>query len=238
MKTNYSSFILALGLIGLTLTAQAAETLKSSVDGITVSNAHLVASGASHIYRGAAPLGRTQELVDMNISEVLIFKNETSTEVQQEVNQLLKAGFSQGSIHQISFPWRNITDGVGACNQVLDGLKILRNSYESAGRNLFFHCTAGQDRTGVLAGLFNQLISGKSTMEVFKTEMCARGYEAGAPGKPYAVNAQIRKNLTPIFVFLSQQIAKDKLDLNDLHRLSCDGFDLAKVPQAKKFVCK
>lgn len=235
-KRTIKSFLM-LGFFCFACSAQAAQDLKSSVEGITVSNAHLVAIGASHIYRGAAPLGRVHELAEMNISEVLIFKNETKDEVQQEISQLLQAGFLPSSIHQISFPWKNITDGTGACNQVLEALKILRTSYQKSGHHLYFHCTAGQDRTGLLAGLFLQLLTGQSTSDIFQNEMCARGYESGNPNKPASVNSQIQKNLTPIFAFLSKQISNDKMDLDSLHRLNCDGFDLRKVTTAKSFRC-
>jgi len=195
--------------------------LPASVPGVSISNVHLLAEAQGKVYRGAQPLGKEQELLKLGITDVLIFKNQLKTEVSDEKKALRRMGIQSERIHDISFGWKNKVDERVQCEQIIQGLQQIVKIYHSSGRAIYFHCTVGEDRTGLLAGLFQMLIRGTKADEAFSQELCARGYEAGNENKPGHVVDAIRSNLTPIFLKMAQLIQHGDLHLSQLDEKVC-----------------
>lgn len=109
-----------------------------------------------------------------------------------------------------------------ACEQVVDALSILKKVKQKNGK-IFFHCTAGEDRTGMLAGLYLMIEEKQSADYVFKNEMCARGYSNGNTHKPWMVTGAIQKELTPLFLALVEKInSSGKLSKKDCTSLKVE----------------
>ena len=85
----------------LTLTANAGlkSPFKSSVEGINIPNTHDV-EGDGTILRGMAPFGHISELVEADVTDILIFKHQTRGEVDKEIKLLKEAGYSSSNIHR------------------------------------------------------------------------------------------------------------------------------------------
>ncbi|MCC7441436.1 MAG: tyrosine-protein phosphatase [Bdellovibrionales bacterium] len=213
--------------LGLASAAQAGFTspFPSEIPGISVPNTHLVAGslepGASAVIRGMAPRELLSQLLEQGVTDFLIFKNETHNEVEEQIQSLRELGLAEleDRVSHIPFKWRGFGDAqyTEACNQVREGLLVLREVLKTPGRRIFFHCTVGEDRTGMLAGLFRSLNEGWSVRSAFFYEMCENGYEAGNPDKPEHVNWGIRNSITPLYVkmgFLAEKgfIKIDNLD--------------------------
>lgn len=86
---------------------------------------------------------------------------------------------------------------------------------------MFYHCTVGEDRTGLLSGLWLLLNTKKSIQYVFKNQMCENGYEAGNPQKPAYVVNEIREDLTPLFMMMATKIKRGELSLSNLTTKIC-----------------
>ncbi len=176
---------------------------ESSVDGISIANTHELAEG---VLRGAEPGGKIQELVDYGITDVIIFKHQTRNEVDAELAGLEEAGITG---HHIPFRWKDLVSLEDACGQVVEALKIIK-SVRRAGGSVFFHCTVGEDRTGILAGLFRMQEEGISSEEAWEEEMCPRGYADGNRNKPAHVFGAIHESLTPLFLAMAARLEAGK----------------------------
>ncbi|AFY02786.1 phosphatase domain-containing putative toxin [Bdellovibrio bacteriovorus] len=223
MKALLISFIL--------LICSPAWSLQSAfggtIEGLSIPNSHEVYSDASgaRVVRGMEPRNKAQihELLDSGIEEVLIFKTDTKGEVAKEITQLQNAGLSAAAITHVPFPWKDLHDYKAACRMTIEALKTIERSVK-AGRSIYFHCTVGEDRTGYLAGLWG-LWTGEfeTAAQAFKTEMCARGYEAGNPRKPYKeVVAKIRETLTPTYLKMATVLTEARARGQNLHGSLCN----------------
>jgi hypothetical protein len=210
-------------LIIFTVALQAAP--KSTVKNLSISNAHLVGKNLGSVYRGSQPVGKEDQLVKIGITDVLIFKNQIKDEVDQEIENLKAAGIKKSQIYHIPFEWKVGADEGEQCRRVISALKILEKIYRTENRSIYFHCTVGEDRTGLLAGLFKQLNDGGTREEIFKNEMCRKGYEAGDSGKPLAVVKQIRSVLTPLYTKISDGIASGQITGENLNPNFCNNIE-------------
>lgn len=187
----------------------------STVEGLDTPNSHIV--GDSHAIRGQAPRNALEfeQLRNLGIESVVIFKKQTKNEVDKEIQILEELGIDYT---HIEYPWKDITDFKPVCEMTLKGLKILKANNE-LGRNTFFHCTVGEDRTGVLAGLFLQVLEADfDVKKIFQEEMCAKGYGAGNSKKIAKVYNEVHANLNPVFLKMSYLLKKVN---NDLKRVNC-----------------
>jgi hypothetical protein len=212
----------------------------SSVEDLTIPNAHVVAKAEGEVLRGMAPRNKIPELAKHGVTDVLIFKDEIKGDVTREKADLQKAGFTADHIHAIPFLWRNIPSYQSACEQMIDALKILEEAYHSSGRSAFFHCTVGEDRTGMLAGMFRMVEMGNQGWNVrraFDEEMCQNGYEAGNPDKPEWVVGEIRKELTPIFLKLATLVESGAISAGHLDPAVC-AKPVTSRYDAADFTCK
>lgn len=173
--------------------------------------------GSDKIFRGRAPKStELRQMTKAGITTVLIFKNQTKTEVDDEINQLISAGFNEGKIHHVPFLWKDITSEKTACEQIITSLNILKNVENSEDDKILFHCTVGEDRTGLLAGLMTQLLEQEDAELSFQNQMCAKGYAGGNTSKPPRVSQAVDRFLTPLYYKISQLIQSGELNLTDL----------------------
>lgn len=206
MKTLFLSFISVILIQNLAIAGVFLEQLPAS----------------QQIYRGRAPKKfEIKQMKEVGITSVLIFKNEVKTEVNDEITQLLQNGFNRNKIYHIPFLWKDIKSEALACEQVLTALDILVKVSSSSQDKILFHCTAGEDRTGLLAGLVSQLLAGNSSKEAFKTEMCEKGYAGGNKNKPTHVSKTVDRYLTPIYFKISKMIEEGQIDLHHLDKKIC-----------------
>jgi hypothetical protein len=152
---------------------------------------------------------------------VIVFKNDVHGEVVTELAELEKHELTS---YSIPFKWKEI-DFNESCEQVVGALNIIQNVTKAEGK-VFFHCTAGEDRTGLLAGIYRMLTEKISTQEVFEKEMCAKGYSDGNPGKFGMVTGPIQKGLTPLFLMLADHIASGKIKAGKISKSVCKDFVL------------
>lgn len=183
---------------------------------ISIANFHEVDQSAS-LYRGREPKKLVSELPSIGITDVIIFKNDVRGEVAKEKAAL---EFLEIKSHHIPFRWKDFSSVQLACEQILEAIEIMRDVRANNGK-LFFHCTAGEDRTGALAALFRMMDEGVDRESVFQEEMCERGYADGNSHKPYYVTSSIHNELTPIFFAMARQIERGYLGLNRLNKNVC-----------------
>lgn len=202
MKTNLIfSFLVS---FAVSTTFALGSSFESEVPGVSIPNAHILLTGEKDqamVVRGMAPTaGQMEELKSLGIEKVIIFKNETRNEVQKEIAELKDQGFKNRDILHLEFPWKDLTDLQDSCRMTVQALQFMEEAVESQ-KPVFFHCTVGEDRTGYLAGLFQIWQQPEASVaQIFQTEMCDRGYEAGSARKPKQVVGKIRETLTPTFL--------------------------------------
>ena len=191
--------------------------------------------GTDKIYRGRAPkASEMRQLQKAGITSVIIFKNQVKSEVDEEIQLLLDAGIAENKIHHIPFLWKDITSEKLACEQVIEALKILQKIEMSSGEKVLFHCTVGEDRTGLLAGLMIQILNQENSDESYRNQMCAKGYAGGNQEKPPKVSQAVDKFLTPLYFKLSAWIEQGELSSDSLNKQICKKIGmLAGRPQYK-----
>lgn len=196
------------------------------------------------IFRSAAPAQNMPFLSKTGFTHVLIFKNELKGEVTSEINDLLKIGIQRQNIYHIPFQWKEMGAFEDSCAQVLTALGYLVQVEKSRSKKILFHCTMGEDRTGVLAGLYRMLYHSWTLDRAFAEEMCAHGYEAGDKGKPWAVVNSVRNEVTPVFLAVASLIIQKKISFNNLDPAICHSGALKSpqvvslVNQKNRYICK
>lgn len=176
------------------------------------------------VFRGKEPKKFVGDLKKIGITDVLIFKNQTKNEVTTEIVDLNALGIKS---YHIPFQWRHYPSVQLACEQTVEALNIVARA-KARGGSIFFHCSLGEDRTGMLAGLYRMLEERASVQDVFYNEMCARGYSDGNPTKPGMVYGAIQKELTPLFLAMAQKIERGQWRLGRINKKTCQ--DLVVVP--------
>lgn len=189
-----------------------------AVDGLTIPNSFMV-DQEGQVYRGKEPKSQVDELSHIGITDVIIYKNDTKGEVAKEIIQLKKLGIQS---YHIPFRWKEFPSMIEACEQTVEALNTIHTVKKKGGR-VFFHCSLGEDRTGMLAGLYRMLEERISEREAFRTEMCERGYSDGNPTKPGMVTGAIQKELTPLFIALSAKIQRGEWKPGKISKKSCQG---------------
>lgn len=210
MKT----IILFLLCFATSLQAGLQSSYESTVANLSTPNAHYV--GSSSAIRGQAPRSKKEfvELKELGIATVIIFKNQTKTEVDREIDILNELGMNY--VH-LDFPWKDVTDFTPVCENAKSALKILKGSND-IGQMTFFHCTVGEDRTGTLAGLFLQVIGEERDVGViYQNEMCAKGYADGNKKKHFSVARKVKESLNPVFLKMSYLLKKSDYDVDGIN---------------------
>ena len=190
------------------------STLPSTVPGLSIPNAHSI---DQFIYRGNQPLDKVSELKRFGISDVIIIKQDIKGEVPQE-----RASLNSLQIHSYYIPMRwNISTPVQSCEETVEAVNLAL-SLRAQNRKIYIHCSAGEDRTGLVSGLLRMQLQSWSAQKAFTDEMCAHGYADSSNGKPPKVVQQILQNLNPIFLLLSKSLSAGRPLSKDLCRNAQD----------------
>lgn len=199
-----------------------------------IPNSHLV---SENLIRGMAPRNDADldRLINLGVKEFLVFKIDTNGDVQKEIDSLISKGIPKKNISQYDFPWKDISDFRSVCEMTIDALKKMEAA-EKNKRKMYFHCTVGEDRTGYLAGLYRIYAEKKSVDEVFVSELCDRGYEAGNPKKGMNVVVKIRESLTPSFLTMAKIIQEASKNGSGLSKKLCG--DHFEAENWKDYKCK
>jgi len=223
MKLKQTLFLLTFTFATLTFALQ--SPFPSTVAGLTTPNSHKMEYGNERVYRGQAPrnLEEFKQLKKFGFTDVLIFKKQTRTEVDEEKKTLKKLGYKGAQVHHIPFKWKDLDNFREACEQTLQGLRLLVKVEKSTDRKVFFHCTVGEDRTGYLAGLYELLHKVDKVQHTFRDEMCQKGFGMGNPNKPVQpVVMPIRASLTPLYLKMAYKIKYGYLRLDYLNSKQCE----------------
>lgn len=183
------------------------------------------------LLRGAQPNKSTSLLRDHGVDAVLIFKTDTRGEVAKEISVLLATGFNEDDVHHIPMAWKDL-DLAEACGQTIEALEVLSKAVAD-GKTIYFHCTAGEDRTGMLAGLYRIIHEDADVDHMFREELCAKGYSDGNPAKPRQVVNQIENGLTPLYFALAEKITAAKSSGRKISPGLCRGLN----PKAVSRTC-
>lgn len=219
-----------------------ASPFASTVDGLRIPNAHAVGAGGM-VFRGMAPRSADDyaDLVATGIGAVLVFKNQTGQDdVGEEIAALTGHGLAASRVVNIPFKWKDIGTFTDPCTQTIDALKFIAANV-AAHEKTFFHCTVGEDRTGLLAAVHRLVNEPSLTADkAFDEEMCERGYAAGNPLKPAFVTGALDHGLTPLYQKLAYLVAKGKIRAGSLDASVCAadpetdaGFAAAALPLAR-----
>lgn len=186
----------------------------SAVEGLPIANSYYVEKNkkGGAIIRGSAPLNHINlELMKkFGISEVIIFKNDKAGEVKSEIGGLSELGFKADKVTHIDFDWKDNQNFSSGCKKIIQGIDLLKLALKN-NKKIFFHCTTGEDRTGVLATSYLLSVSKNADIKtLFKDEMCAKGYEAGDADKDKEVVQRIREGLTKTFLKTAYRIKEAK----------------------------
>lgn len=208
----------------------AGKTRGKSPSSTAPGNFFTLYDGKQSIYRGRNPStsAHMDFLKKKGVKKILIFKDwKAENERLKLEERYLDAGFKSENLSWIAFPWSNTRNYKKLCLQSLEGLRVLKQTVDDSRRsqgsgNLFLHCTAGEDRTGFLSGLFRMLKNDWSISEAYQKEMCARGYADGNPKKPYPVAEEVQLTLTPLFEDFARLIKSGDLNWESLDPNVCD----------------
>lgn len=211
---------LIVSIILLAHASAASSPFPSSVPGISIGNTQAL-DAQGRVLRGSEPGAKVAELARAGVTDVLIFKNEIKDEVTTELLALKAAGIRG---HHIPFLWREIQPEE-ACVHVAQALTLLDTIHRRGGK-VFFHCTVGEDRTGLLAGMWRIVEQRMSEDGAFQNEMCAHGYADGNQFKPVKVVNDINTNLTPLFHALAGKVALGEWGGHGFPISACQGFTL------------
>lgn len=214
------------------------SNMPSTFVGTGIPNSHLI---SENIIRGMAPRNSADidTLLDLGVTNFLIFKIDTNGDVAKEINLLEEKGISKKNITHLDFPWKDITDFRPVCEMTITALKKMELA-EKNQKKLFIHCTVGEDRTGYLSGLYKIMAQNADRDEVFENELCDKGYEAGNPKKGMNVVVKIRESLTPAYLTMAEIIMTAKKNKVALTKKLCDKIEFNSMSSAevKKFKCK
>ncbi len=201
-----------------------ASPFASTVAGIDIPNTHEVGAGGM-LLRGMAPRSAQDfdQLLAAGVGAVLIFKNQTGvgSDVADEMTTLRARGLADARVTNIPFKWKDLPGFHEPCTQAVQGLKFIATNL-AAGKKTFFHCTVGEDRTGLLAAVHRLVTEpGLDAGAAWDREMCERGYGAGNPEKPAFVIGKLEHGLKPLYRKLAYLVAKGRLRADALDESVC-----------------
>ncbi len=204
--------------------AELLSPFPSFVNGLNIPNADEVGT-SSKVYRGMAPREMVNELSDFGFTDILIFKRQTRTEVDEERQQLLNLGFKPERIHYIPFNWKQYRSITQACEQTLQALSLLVQIKNSKDRKIYFHCTMGEDRTGHLAGLYRLLTEKTTIEEIYQDELCSHGFAEGNKQKPADIASLVNGELKGLFLALAEKIEKGEITQAKIFKRFCSNLE-------------
>lgn len=196
----------------------------STAPGIDIANAHVVGQGPL-LLRGMAPRSAEDydQLFASKVGAFLVFKNATGngSDVSDELAELTRRGIPAARAKHIAFKWKDLTSYKESCEQTVEALAFL-SANKAAHRKTYFHCTVGEDRTGLLAAMARLVDeSNLDAAAAWDEEMCERGYGAGNPLKPSFVVKAVDGGLTPLYRKLAYLVKTGRLERTSLVPSAC-----------------
>lgn len=205
-------------------------------------NTHSVSldsEGKPKILRGMDPYEKLPELARNGITDVLVFKPVGKTGAETEEFKAKVRASGVPNVHVFEMPWKDIYKPSEACIHVVRALKYIKEVDESPDRKMFAHCTVGEDRTGILMGLYRMVKEGWTKEKAFQDEMCRWGYERGNPKKPVKkVVCEIREGLTPLYLRLARAVEYNQLTWNSLSNPHIDAKICWNIHKLNKYIGK
>lgn len=183
-------------------------------------NAHALRAD-ERILRGAAPETRLALLKDQGVTDVLIFRDGMGDAVEREKNNLRKLGYAENNIHHVPMKWRRFPSFESGCENAVAALQVMQTVENDPSKKLYLHCTMGEDRTGMVAGLYRMVFQGWTADKAFLEEMCARGFSEANPRKPVEVAGMINNDLKPIFARMAVMAETGVLNSKSLSSRVC-----------------
>lgn len=181
----------------------------------SIGNVHTLREDG-RILRGATPEGRAQLLKDNGVTDVLIFRERKKDHAESEKKELRSLGYTNEQIHYIPMRWRKLAAFQKNCEQVITALKVISDVENNPNKKLYIHCTMGEDRTGMISGLYRILFQNWSAEKAYQQEMCKRGFADANPRKPIEVAEAINESLKDLYarmaVLIEQQSLTKTLD--------------------------
>ena len=182
----------------------------------SIGNVHSLRSD-DRILRGAAPEGRARLLKENGVTDILIFRDGVGPHNDNEKKELAAEGYKNSQVHHIPMKWKNISSFELACRDAVAALKVMSDVEKNPQRKLYLHCTMGEDRTGMISGLYRIVFQGWSANEAYQKEMCMHGFAESSPHKPKHVVNTVNAGLKTLFVRMaalaeSGALSKDHLD--------------------------
>ncbi len=200
--------------------------IRNSFTDVQLPNTHVVRktdAGEPLLLRSMNPQTSRDydEFQRLGVKRVLIFKNQVRTEVDTEVTRLEEFGVKGDQIERIPFLYKDFANFESPCRQTIAALKFLGEGIKRRQPTLF-HCTVGEDRTGVLSALTRMLYDGYDLQKAFQEEMCEFGYSSGNPQKPLReVILGIDADLTPFLLKMAYKIQSGTLTAENLNAETC-----------------
>jgi hypothetical protein len=194
-----------------------------------IGNAHALTKHES-IIRGATPRGKASHLRKAGVTDVLIFRYTDSNEVLEEITELKTEGFKSENIFHIPMEWKDIKDRVAACQKVIAAIQVMSRFHDKPGfferpKRLYVHCTVGEDRTGMLVGLYRMVFNNWSLEKAYQNELCKHGFAEGSPTKPKFVIDGVNQNLKPLFLQMAAKVESGQLSKGNLDPSICDSLE-------------
>ena len=173
------------------------------------------------ILRGALPDGKAHLLKEEGVTDVLIFRH-VRDNGEKEKQELRGLGYKDEQIHHVPMRWRNLKSFEQACKEVVSGLKVMKQVEEDPKRKLYLHCTMGEDRTGMISGVYRMVFQGWAPEKAYQSEMCQRGFGDANPRKPPEVASAVNESLKVLFARMAVLIQEGDLNKVTLDPKACD----------------
>lgn len=238
-RVRFSILIIALAMTVIPAWADGSrgKGFESEVEGLTIVNASFVSS-SQKVIRGAAPRNAKEvsQLRKRGVTAVVILRDKPKRDLEMEIAALAQNGFKPNQIFQLPLYWDKKVPFQESCEMTVKALQVLIAAERMPNQSVYFHCSAGEDRTGMVAGLYRMLTQNWTATDAFNKEMCPNGYEAGDPSKPENIVRLIRANLTPVYLKMVRLIEAKALTADHLDPRVClhDPGEFQRIPVCQK----
>lgn len=195
-------FVILSFILGLSPVLLAGSSIPSTVPGVTIKNVHQVAQG---VYRGSLPEKKIHELEAIGIKVIIALRPNN----QKEKDELK----SYNGIEFIEIPmrWKSLPSDYTFDRQIKEALGYIAYgmAYPEDGA-VYLHCSLGEDRTGLVFGLYRMLYNGWSRQDAWN-EMLSYGYKTGE-------KQWITRELTKVFNRWADDIEWCRITWDDILR--------------------